>query len=207
MKRPLFGLAVIALILLVGCAPAVIVPTASATLMQSAAPSPLPLQAKDYVVKEDMLENDCVPDGTGLDNSNELLLEAREDGEAYLEATGRIEGWVFQYNCSENPRTVVSVANIYESSDGPILALSREWHSEVWDLIDEGLLEHLQDIPELGENQIVFRDPNGFIGIEFAYENTYLFVTGTGDDEVDHYDFFAELAIMVLERAKTLNPN
>ncbi len=205
MKRIHFFLVGISLLLLVACAPAEVIPTPTATLIPTTIPTPIPLQAKDYVLQAELLENGCSSDGVGVESTNERVLELREDGAAYIEASGRIEGWQIVFSCSENPNTIVSVVNRYENEQGPILTLSREWHAQIWTLIDDGVLEKLPDIPALGEHQIVFRDPNGSIGIEFVFQNFYFYLTGTSEDGSDNSDFFTDLAAKLLARAKSLD--
>jgi hypothetical protein len=96
------------------------------------------------------------------------------------------------------------VVNRYADDQGPILTLSREWHAEIWTLIDDGVLEQMPKIPALGEHQIVFLDPNGNIGIEFVHQNFYFYLTGSSQDGTDNSDFLSDLAAKLIARAKSL---
>jgi hypothetical protein len=148
----------------------------------------------EYVLAESFLENECEAADAGMELTNQRVLDLRADGEAYLEASKRIEGWQVQFNCLQNPNLIVSVVVVYENFEGPRLTLSPDWHQEVLGKIEAGDLERLPNMPALGEDQIVFQDSAGTIGVEFIYRNLYLFLTGTAQSGEDNYDFFAELA-------------
>lgn len=197
-----FSLAILFIALLAACAPGAGIPTATPTSDSL----PVPGLAMEYVLQSNMLDNGCSTDGLGSESPNTRVLELREDGEDYLLATGRKDGWQIRFDCTDNPRLIVNVVVTYNTLAGPIQALSREWHVEVWDRIDTGELEQLPDMPGLGEHQIVFRDANGTIGVEFTYRNVYFFLTGTADEGVDNYDFFAELAAAQLARTASMVP-
>jgi hypothetical protein len=132
----------------------------------------------------------------GTETDNSALLEARADGEAYIEATGRISGYRVQFNRSEEvdtPSYVLNVVNIYETAEGAELVLSREWHADVWSLLDSGQLTELPAIAGLDAPHIAWVDPNGGVGVEFVHRNIYVLITAPGDG-ADTTAFITELA-------------
>ena len=150
--------------------------------------------AESYAISGDLLPEGCQASGPGTARPNSGVLEARSDGQAYLDASRRIEGWQIQFDCQGNPGLIVNVVNTYETLEGAAITLSRTWHGEVWERIDSGQLEQLENIPGLGDLQIVFQDANGTVGVEFVHRNVYFFMTGTSVGGVDNYAFFSELA-------------
>jgi hypothetical protein len=92
MQKISWIIASLLLVLLASCAPTKLEPTSIPTDIPTAIPTPRPLTAKDYVLQAEMLGDGCTVDGEGSENSNERVLELREDGDAYIKASGRIEG-------------------------------------------------------------------------------------------------------------------
>ncbi len=169
-------------------------------------PTPVPAtllegSPQDYALSADLLPASCQAN-EGIERPNSDVLTARDDGEAYLEATKRISGWQVQFDCAENPRLIVNVVTTFETLEGAAITLSPRWHSQVWDRINSGELEQLANMEGLGDLQIVFQDANGTVGVEFAYHNVYLFLTGTADEGVDNYTFFEDLANRYLQVVK-----
>ena len=185
---------VLLLTLITACNSTAAIPTSRATIRATSIPSAIPIQISDYALAPEGLSNGCSAEGIGTESPNERVLELRTDGAAYLEATGRIEGWQFRFDCTENPNLIIIVVIKFDSPQGPELTLSREWHKEVWGKIDDGQLEQLADVAGLSENQIVFKDTHGTIGVEFTFQNFYIFVTGTAVEGMDNYEYFADLA-------------
>ena len=188
--------------LLTACAPGAGLPTSTPT----ADGLPVPGRAMEYALTSNLLPNGCTASNAGTDLPNERVLELREDGEAYLEASGRVDGWQVQFDCEQSPKFMVGIVVRYETLAGATLSLSREWHGDVWERIAEGTLEQLDPMPRLGDQQIVFTDANGTIGVEFVYRNLYFFITGTAEAGEDNYDFFAEVAAAQLARAESMVP-
>jgi len=147
-----------------------------------------------YILELDELHSGCGQNEPGQARPNSSVIEARSDGSDYLAAAKRIDGWQIQFDCEENPRLIVNVVVTYETLEGAAITLSRRWHGEVWERIDRGELELLANIEALGDLQLVFQDANGTIGVEFVYRNVYFFLTGTADEGVDNYEYFADLA-------------
>jgi hypothetical protein len=151
---------------------------------------------QDFLLRTDELGADYFAPNAGASSPNSRVLNLRPDGQAYIDATGRRAGWQVQYNRSvgDGPSYIVNVVNIYDRADGPHLALSREWHKQVWERIDNGELALLPSIPDFDYENLVWKDANGTIGVEIAYRNLYIFFTGPTDNNADQYDFFANLA-------------
>jgi hypothetical protein len=173
--------------------------------MQAAAPTRTPLLVRDglfigvprdFVLPAEALSGLYLAADAGTESDNNGVLENRADGEAYLEATGRISGYRIQFNRSEEvdtPSYVLNVVNIYETTEGAQLVLSREWHADVWSLIDGGQLTHLPDIEGIDVPHIAWVDPNGGAGVEFIYRNIYVLITAPGDG-ADTAAFVTDLA-------------
>lgn len=190
-------------LLLAACAPAAKDP-AQAELRAEAAPTRVPFEmagdifispAQAFLLPAEVTGSNYAAADAGTASPNSRLLELRPDGEAYIEATGRLDGYQIQLNRSAGagPLYIVNVVNIYETADGPHVVLSREWHADVWDRIDSGELTQLPAIASLDAEHLVWQDDTGTIGVEIAYRNLYIFLTGPTDGG-DQYDFFANLA-------------
>jgi hypothetical protein len=139
---------------------------------------------RDFALQPEELAGLYTAADTGTESDNSALLEARADGEAYIEATGRISGYRIQFNRSEEvdtPSYVLNVVNIYETAEGAQLVLSHEWHADVWGLIDSGQLTQLPDVAGLDTPHIAWVDPNGAAAVEFVYRNIYVLITAPGD--------------------------
>ncbi len=150
---------------------------------------------QDFLLRLDELGGSYFAPDAGASSPNSRVVELRPDGQAYIDATGRRDGWQVQYNRSagNGPSYIVSVVSIYDKADGPHLALSREWHQQVWDRIDSGELTLLPAIPNFNYEHLIWKDATGTIGVEIVYRNLYIFFTGPSDGP-DQYDFFANLA-------------
>ncbi len=200
MKRPF--LTIIAILLLVSaCAPQ---PEAAGALDLESTGTPFPMEGgaftgapQDFVLREDELGGLYAAADAGAESPNNAVLENRPDGEAYLEATGRLNGWRIQFNGiaeGQVPAYVFNAVNVYESAEGAQLVLSREWHADVWSLIDSGQLTQLPEITGLdGADQLVWQSADGAVGVELIYRNLYIYFSSPGDGG-DPGVFLAELA-------------
>jgi hypothetical protein len=151
---------------------------------------------QDFVLQPGELEAYAQADA-GSETPNEAVLSGRADGQAYLDATGRLNGYRIQFNRTQGevtPSYIVNVVNTYETAEGALLVLSREWHADVWSLIDSGTLTLLPAIPGLAAEHLVWQDPNGAVGVEIAYRNLYILLTAPGDGG-DAYATLSELAV------------
>ena len=208
MNKSAFVAIVLALLVLSACAAPEAKIEEAAPLdveMQAAAPvrTPFPMQdglftglPRDFALQQEELAGLYVAADAGSESDNSALLEARADGEAYIAATGRISGYRVQFNRSEEvdtPSYVLNVVNIYETAEGAQLVLSRDWHADVWSLIDSGQLTQLPDIAGLDTPHIAWVDSNGATAVEFVYRNIYVLITAPGDG-ADTAAFVAELA-------------
>jgi hypothetical protein len=207
MKPRTFVLFVLVAAWLIGCAPAekqaaevAAEPTRTPFLMAGE----LFLNApQDFLLGPEVAGGAYAAADTGTQSPNSRVLELRPDGQAYIEATGRLDGWQRQLNrnAGSGPLYIVNVVNIYETADGPHVVLSPEWHADVWARIESGELTRLADIAGLGAEHLVWQDATGTVGVEIAYRNLYILLTGPTDGG-DQYEFFANLARRYLEWIK-----
>lgn len=193
-------IAIILLALLAACAP-----QAEGVALVPSEPTgtPFPMSnglftgaPQDFLLREDELGGLYSAADVGAETPNYAVLDGRADGEAYIEATGRLSGYRIQFNRNsegDTPSYIVNVVNIYETAEGAQLVLSREWHQDVWSRIDSGELTRLPEIPGLDAEQVVWQDATGAVGVEIVYRNLYIFLTGPSEGG-DQYQFFADLA-------------
>jgi hypothetical protein len=141
----------------------------------------------------------------GSEIPNSVVIESRTDGQAYVEATGRLSGHRIQFNREaegDTPTYIINVVNSYKTAKGAQLTLSRDWNQDVWSRIDSGELTLLPEIPDLDAQQLIWQDANGTVGVEIVYRNLYLFFTGPIGGG-DAYQFFTDLAKGHVEWIKT----
>lgn len=153
-------------------------------------------QPDDFMLTEKELGELYEATDAGSASSNMDVLQARADGDAYIAATGRVNGYRIQFNRTaegDTPTYIVNVVNIYETAEGAQLVISRDWHQDVWSRIDSGELTQLPDIPGLNAEQLIWQDATGTVGMEIVYRNLYIFFTGPSEGG-DSYPFFADLA-------------
>jgi hypothetical protein len=190
-------------------------PQPSATPTVTATPTPFPMaggvfsgDAQAFLVSADLLAGVYTATDAGFESPNSRVIELRPDGALYVLTTGRRGGWQLQFDRvseGETPPYFINVVTIYESAEGPRLALSREWHQDVWARIDSGELEQLPNSEGLDTEHLVWRDASGTVGLEIAYRNLYLFFTGPASGG-DDYAFFADLARAHLDWIKASQP-
>ncbi len=190
---------------LAACAPPALDPPEPEVLSaERAAPTPFPMSngvftgaPQDFVLHESLVPSGYAAQDAGNESPNSRVLEGRPDGAAYIEATGRVSGSQIQFNHvgeGGDPLYVVQVVVTFKTADGATLALSREWHADVWNRIDSGEFEQLPNIEGLAADQLVWRDPvTGTVAVEMVYRNLYILLTGPSDGG-DNYQFFADLA-------------
>lgn len=156
---------------------------------------------QDFLLTPELTEHAYALMSTGTESPNSRILELREDGQAYIAATGRLMGWQRQLDrrTGDGPLYLVNIVNLYETDEGPVTVLSREWHAEVWSRLDSGELTLLPDLPGVEAEHLVWQDSAGGIGVEIAYRNLYILLTGPTSDGVDQYGFFAQLVPHYLE--------
>lgn len=155
---------------------------------------------QDFLLPAELTNGAYVPMSAGTESPNSRILELRADGQAYIAATGRLVGWQRQLDrqSGAGPLYLVNIVNIYETANGPVTVLSREWHADVWNRLDSGELTLLPDLPGVDAEHLVWQDGSGGIGVEIAYHNLYLLLTGPGDG-TDQYAFFADLVPRYLQ--------
>ncbi len=151
---------------------------------------------QDFLIRLDELGGNYFAPDAGASTPNSRILELRADGQAYIDATGRRGGWQVQYNRSagDGPSYIVNVVVTYNSTEGAHLSLSRDWHQDVWDRIDSGQLILLPAIPDFDYEHLIWKDATGTIGVEIVYRNLYILMVGPTENDIDQYDFFADLA-------------
>lgn len=156
---------------------------------------------QDFLLSPELTGGAYTPMSSGTESPNSRILELRPDGQEYIAATGRLVGWQRQLDrqSGAGPLYLVNVVNIYETSDGPLTVLSREWHADVWSRLDSGELTLLPDLPGVDAEHLVWQDAAGGIGVEIAYRNLYILLTGPTENGADQYGFFAELVPVYLQ--------
>lgn len=152
---------------------------------------------------------------TPIPNSDILGVRGQEERNAYLEATGRISGWLILHERNDPtklaPEEIRSYVVMYETVEGAYLAVSPQW---VFPL--EGFEEINLDI-DLGDwaRVMVSREMQGngrarvWYQIEFIYRNMWASVMGWGWDSDVNHDYLENLArVMVskMEAAPLANP-
>lgn len=151
---------------------------------------------QDFLLRPDELGSNYFAPDAGASTPNSRILELRVDGQAYIDATGRRDGWQVQYNRSagDGPSYIVNVVVVYNSAEGAHLSLSQEWHKDVWDRIDGGQLILLPAIPDFDHEHLIWKDTTGAVGVEIVYRNLYILLVGPTSNDIDQYDFFVNLA-------------
>lgn len=190
--------------------------TSTATPVPTATPTPFPMDEagaftgapQDFMLRPEELDGAYAAQDAGEERPNSFVLENRADGAAYIQATGRLGGWLRQYNRvnGAGPSYIVQVVSLYANPVGAELSISQGWHTQVWGGIESGALELLPGVPGLGVSHLVWRNSaTGDVGLEMIYRNLYIFFTGPAEGE-DYYDFFAELARTHLEWIRAQEP-
>jgi hypothetical protein len=156
---------------------------------------------QDFLLPSELTGEAYALTSAGTEAPNSRVIEMRPDGEAYIAATGRLMGWQRQLDrrSGAGPLYLVNVVNVYESEAGPLAVLSREWHAEVWNRLDTGELTLRPDLPGVTAEHLVWQDATGGIGVEIAYRNLYILLTGPSEDGADQYAFFADLVPRYLQ--------
>lgn len=155
---------------------------------------------QELLLPVELTGGEYAPISAGTETPNSRILELRTDGPAYIAATGRLVGWQRQLDrrAGDGPLYLVNVVNMYETQQGPQAVLSREWHADVWSRLDSGELTLLPDLPGVEAEHLVWQDGAGSIGVELAYRNLYILLTGPTDGP-DQYEFFAHLVPAYLQ--------
>ena len=185
--------------MLVACAPAQTVSQQVATTYDLFTGAP-----ETFLLNEEELGGQYTAADSGSEIPNIAVIESRTDGEAYIEATDRRDGYRIQFNRDaegDTPAYIINVVNSYETAEGAQLVLSRDWHQDVWSRIDSGELTLLPEIPNLDAQQLIWQDATGTVGVEIVYRNLYLFFTGPGGGG-DSYQFFSALVTAHLSSIK-----
>ena len=171
-------------------------------------PTPFPMSdgvftgdPQDFLLNAETLEG-YTPQDSGFESDNARVIELREDGEAYINATGRLSGWQIQFNREDQrdgPAYIVHVVNTFSQLDGPALAIGPVWQSAIYNQFSNAGLEQITGLENLeGQNYLMWRDENGSVGLQIAYRNLLLFYTGPFESD-DDAAFFAQLALRHIE--------
>lgn len=197
------------------------IPTDTLTPVPTSSPTPIPTQSptpdiriiggdpEDYIlVPEDLPDKFILSRGNSTPHLNSEILSARgvEDGKKYLDATGRIGGWIiWYYRASEIPIApdwIQSYIVMYDSVEGPVVAKSDEydWVDEDWEILDMDL--------DLGDwNRVsIFRERQSsgkyyvWYAIEFHYKNVWSEVLGQGLESDVQHEYIEDAALAVLEK-------
>lgn len=207
-----------------------ITPTNEPTFTNTPEPSPTPTSTpdtriisgdpEDYIlIPEDLPDKYILRRGGSTPHLNSEILSARgtEDGKRYLEATGRIGGWIIVYvrvsDIPIAPEWIRSYIVMYDSISGPMIAKSPEFDSLMY--MDNA---DVSDIDlELGDwNRTIVereRQSNGeyrvYYQVEFVYKNVWGQVMGYGwESDVTHeyIENSARKVLSKLESAPLIEP-
>lgn len=194
--------------------------TLATSLPPTVQPSPTPTpdlrviigKPEDYILqKEDLPDKYILKPGWSTPHNNSEILSARgvNEGTAYLEATGRIGGWIVYYDLVESttiaPEVIESYLVMYDNVYGSKIAKSPEWDTleENQEIIDIDLV--------LGEwNRVTImreRQSNGkyyvWYAIEFIYRNIWTEVMAGGMESDVQHDYVENVARVVLAKLET----
>ena len=205
-------------------------PTPTETLTPSPTPSPTPdmriITGDPYdfiLVENDLPDRYYLKRGYSSPHINKEILSGWgiEEGKAYLEATGRIGGWVIYYILGSPtaiaPEWIRSIIVMYDNVDGPDILNEPEWDQQYADKVRDGIWEPINYEMELGDDNRVYirrkRQPNGkykvWYFIEFWYRNVWASVSGYGWEPDVNHDYLENAAreiLTKLEAAPLTNP-
>lgn len=185
-------------------------PTATLTLTPTPDMRIIKGDPDDFILtKEDLPDNYILYPGDSTPHNNSEILDVRgiEDGKGYLDATGRIGGWIIWYGLANEtvvaPKWIQSYIVIYDNADGPSIAKSPKW-----DWVGENEEEILDIDIELGDWNRVYtvkeRQSSGkvtvFYAIEFYYRNVWARVSGYGIESDIRHEYIENAARAVLEK-------
>ena len=164
---------------------------------------------EDYILEKDDLPDDFIlSHGWSTPHNNSEILSARgvEEGKAYLEATGRIGGWIIYYDLVDSraiaQEWIESYIVMYDSVDGPKIAKSPEWD---WLEEDQEIVDIDLDLGDWNRVTIIReRQPNGkyyvWYTIEFNYRNIWTEVMAGGMESHVRHDYVEDAATVVLAK-------
>jgi hypothetical protein len=201
-------------------------PTLSPTVTPTDTPTITPTPDKriilgnpeDYILLPiDIPDHYILQSGDSTPHLNQEILYVRgtEDGKAYLEATGRIGGWIIYYVLSDPtaiaPEWIRSYVVMYDKVDGPSIVISPEFEfpwegAEIvnieMDLGDWSLVQIKKERQPSGKNLVWY-------AIEFIYKNVWAEVMGKGfESDINHQylENLARIMLQKLENAPLGNP-
>lgn len=202
--------------------------TQVATSFPTGTPSPTPIPSStpdlrilqgappDFVMLNSDLPTDAgyyLPNAewTGMVPNDKILQEwPPETGQAYLDATGRVDGMFVGYNRSATtvaaPQEMTDSVVIFKTAVGAQLTLTQ------FDTKVAGGYFELTDPPRIGDltraYTIKLSQPSGgdlvHIGIAFTYRNIYHYIEGNGLENDVTLDYITRAARTVLDRMMTL---
>lgn len=165
----------------------------------------------DFILSKDDLPDKYIlypGDSTPHNNSEILDVRGVEEGKAYLDATGRIGGWIIYYGLVDDtviaPEWIRSYIVMYDNVNGPSIAQSPEWD---WAGEDREILDINVN---LGDRSRVYtireRQSSGkvyvFYAIQFSYRNVWAEVMGIGYESDIRHEYVENAARAVLEKLK-----
>jgi len=148
-------------------------------------------------------------------NSEIISGWGKEEGLAYLEETGRIDGWIVYFYRGTSTVKAPEVLNHniiqYETSEGaqiamnmdsPFLEVEYQIVNDNYNLGDKTIISKYREMQPSGEYQIIYL-------VETAYKNYQSRVFGFGwenEFDLDYVIQIAEIALKKLEKAPLVNP-
>jgi hypothetical protein len=199
--------------------PTVLPPTPTIESTSTYTPTPLPTATPDLriivgkpeefiLLREDLPDEYILRPGSSSPHENKEVVAIRgvEEGKAYLDATGRIGGWIIWYKLVDStaiaPEWIESYIVMYDNPQGCLTAKSPKW-DKTWEKYSVVAKEM-----DLGDwNRVLryrVRQPNGkyyvYYEIEFCYRNVYASIYGEGMESDVRHEYTENLARKVLAK-------
>ncbi len=150
------------------------------------------------------------------DHNDEVVGRMGKDGTAFINETGRIDGWMIFFNSGTSkvraPEEVLHYISQFESCEGALLAVEKyavykidneiELFDDDYDLGDKTVISRYREIQPGGEYIVIYY-------IETAYRNYVSEVAAYGFEDKFDLDYviqIAEIALALLEEAPVVDP-
>lgn len=199
------------------------IPTATATSTATSTPTLTPShtptstpdiriitgEPDDYILQKGDLPHKYIlypGDSTPHENIEILNVRGTEEGKAYLEATGRVGGWIIWYGLVEStaiaPEWIRSYIVMYDSIEGPQIANTSDWD---WVGDNEEPLDIDMDLGDWNQTYTIRERQSGgniyvYYAIEFIYRNVWAQIWAQGLESDINHEYVESAARAVLEK-------
>ncbi|MEK6222637.1 MAG: hypothetical protein N2D54_10375, partial [Chloroflexota bacterium] len=171
-------------------------------------------EAFNLTVEDFLPEVYLLPTGMSTDHDNQVILDARgaEEGQAYIDATHRLDGHIKLFSIEDGtlllPQRVRSTIIYYDDAAGAEIAFGAPWNP---DFVKEDAIFLDEVETNLGDQSytVVYRDefaPNRVLvkyEIVFIYKNVMAITTAWGYEEDVQHEFMLALAQTVFTRLQS----